>query len=311
MQRFSVGSALISALFIMTLVAIAATAMGTRLQTDISRARLEFTSDNTFLASQAVFFWACGELANPKNKFAVAASQGQVLVFPKRFQSLYPNLTIEGGLYDLQARFNLNNLASNHASAMFERLLTLRLPSLSTDLKKNLLFAIIEWISFYDPEKGVPLNTAYYAKQKPPYSISHQPFRFLSEFRLIKGVDATIYNTLKNDLIVLPEKTPLNINTAPPFLLKLLGDHLKDSEVDELIQARGKKGLADFNKLIPLLKKLNIRQEDLTKDSQYFMAIAKVKGDQFTRATYFVFKRSMNQKDLVSLHLISNSISID
>ena len=58
------GSALISALFIMTLVAIAATAMSTRLQLDIYRTRLTISSDKLFLASQAVTFWAMHTLSN-------------------------------------------------------------------------------------------------------------------------------------------------------------------------------------------------------------------------------------------------------
>ena len=52
------GSALLSALFIMTLVAICATAMSMRLQLDIYRTRLTLDSDKLYLASQAVTFWA-------------------------------------------------------------------------------------------------------------------------------------------------------------------------------------------------------------------------------------------------------------
>ncbi|MFZ4077782.1 MAG: type II secretion system minor pseudopilin GspK, partial [Legionellaceae bacterium] len=57
-KRSSKGSALISALFLMTLVAIGATAMSSRLQLDIYRTRLILTSDALSLASEAVTFWA-------------------------------------------------------------------------------------------------------------------------------------------------------------------------------------------------------------------------------------------------------------
>ena len=54
----SKGSALISALFLMTLIAIVATAMSSRLQFDIYRTRLVIASDKLYLSSQYVMFWA-------------------------------------------------------------------------------------------------------------------------------------------------------------------------------------------------------------------------------------------------------------
>lgn len=60
------GSALLTALFIMTLVAIVATAMSTKVQLDIYRTRLILTHDKLYFASQAVTFWSMGQLADKK-----------------------------------------------------------------------------------------------------------------------------------------------------------------------------------------------------------------------------------------------------
>jgi general secretion pathway protein K len=59
------GSALISALFIMTLIAIAATAMTLRLQLDIYRTRLLLTTNKQHYAAQFATFWAIDTLKNP------------------------------------------------------------------------------------------------------------------------------------------------------------------------------------------------------------------------------------------------------
>ena len=83
------GSALISALFIMTLVAIAATAMSTRLQMDIYRTRLSVNSDKLYLASQAVTGWALAQLST-RNR------QGQSTLFPKKLKFIYPGVITEG-----------------------------------------------------------------------------------------------------------------------------------------------------------------------------------------------------------------------
>ena len=77
------GSALITALFIMTLITIAATAMTMRLQLDIYRTRLTLTTDKLNYASQFVIFWAMGELSNNKNRYFTADLNGKVAEFPK------------------------------------------------------------------------------------------------------------------------------------------------------------------------------------------------------------------------------------
>lgn len=104
------GSALLTALFIMTLVAIVATAMSTKVQLDIYRTKLILTHDKIYLASQAVTFWALSELNNTKNKFAKADTQGIVSIFPHDMENIYSTVTLRGALYDLQAQYNVNNL---------------------------------------------------------------------------------------------------------------------------------------------------------------------------------------------------------
>lgn len=108
------GSALLTALFIMTLVAIVATAMSMRLQQDIYRTRLVITQDKLYLASQAVTFWALNELLDKNNRFTKTNPLGMVAQYPKNMESIYNQVQLSGGLFDLQARFNLNNLVEKN-----------------------------------------------------------------------------------------------------------------------------------------------------------------------------------------------------
>ncbi len=102
--KSNIGSALLSALFIMTLVAIAATAMSTRLQLDIYRTSLMLNSDKLYLASQAVSNWAMDMLSTKKNFYKALHDNGEVAIFPSSLQNIYPDVIIKGNLYDLQAR---------------------------------------------------------------------------------------------------------------------------------------------------------------------------------------------------------------
>ncbi len=98
------GSALLTSLFMMALVAIAATAIATRVQLDIYRARLTIQRDQLILAIQGVTFWAMDWFKD--DRFSVHEKQETL---PKALQNIYPPIKLKGEIYDLQARFNLNN----------------------------------------------------------------------------------------------------------------------------------------------------------------------------------------------------------
>lgn len=265
------GSALLTALFIMTLVAIVATAMSTRLQLDIYKTRMLVAHDKLYLASQAVMFWSFNELNNKDNKFTRMDAQGMVSRYPSNLSTVYSGVTISGGLYDLQGKFNLNNLIDKKAIALFVNLLNSIYPKMEDKDKLNLGLAIQDWLSAYDLSKGNDNYTSYYAAQKPPYYPSHQLLKSPSEFRLILGVSAAIATAATPYLTALPEATAINVNTASKKVLKSIGDGLNESQLEELIIARGK-GFKNMKNLTPLLQKLNIPSNQITMKARIFLA---------------------------------------
>jgi len=303
------GSALLSALFIMTLVAIAATAMSTRLQLDIYRTRMTILSDRLHLASQVVPFWAMSELSNPKKKFKTADPLGKILNFPEKFQSIYPTVKVTGAIYDLQARFNLNNVDDKRYFSIFVNLLNRLSPSQSPADHRALAAATKQWITPYQPGRGNDEYVQYYLKQKPPYHQSQQLMQSITEFRLVKGVDSKTYQLLSNAITALPETTPINFNTAQKALLSSLADRTNESQIAELLAARDQGGLDKLDKIAPILQKLNIRNEVLTLESQYFMSIAYVSSDDLSMVEYCIFKRSKDKKGKISLTMISESVN--
>lgn len=311
MNRFenNKGAALISALFIMTLTAIAATAMAVRLQIDIYRARLEQTSDRIFLGSELLCFWAIGQLMDPKNVFLNLNKQAQVLQFPLKYKNYYPALTITGGIYDLQGTFNLNNLSDAKEGEKLLKLLQNTSSKVSAGEAKAIVAATADWIQPYDADKGEDPWLSWYKSQKPPYNISHLPFQSISEFRLVKGVSAPIYNNLVNWISVLPGKTPVNLNTASKTVLKTLGDGLSDAEVSEILNGRGKNGYANLDQVKPILEKYNIRPESITLKSSYFLVTALVSADKIRRVTYFIFNRSFDKENRITVQLIANRVN--
>jgi len=292
----------------MTLVAIAATAMSMRLQLDIYRTRLTISSNKLYLASQVVTFWAMDNLGDKGKHFTVSDEDGKLADFPKPLQSMYPGILITGGLYDLQARFNLNNLQDKKFQPLFLRLLENRLTKSNATTRQLIVTATQHWISPQQPDQGQDQFTAHYLHQKPQYLPGFQPMRSVSEFRLVRGVNTKIYQDILPNITALPEKTAININTAPNLLLKTLGNGLTESQVNELMQARGKKGITAFNEITLLLRKLDIPKTQVTLESQYFLSIAKIATDDIFLTNYTIIKRTKNKKG-ISISIINESLN--
>lgn len=307
-MRKNKGSALITALFIMTLVAIAATAMSARLQLDIYRTRIGIVGDKLYLASQAVTCWALAELANPKAKFLLSDSMGKLLEFPGKLETLYPDFLLSGSLYDLQSRFNVNNVFDKKYQYSFQELLKHSTKKLNAMQRKDLTIALVNWLTPYNPGQNSS-ELSYYLRQKPPYYPGYQLMKNVSELRLLPGVSSKIYRSLENYVVALPEITAININTASKPILKSLGFGLNNTQVNELLAARGKTGLSDLTKINPLLQKLNIRSDQVTLESQYFMSVAKIYSSELNLTVFSILKRNKDRKGQITVSLISESLN--
>ncbi len=308
-MHYKTGGALLTALFIMTLVAIVATAMSTRLQLDIYRTRLLVTHDKLYLASQALMFWSINELNNKKNTFSTIDSQGMVDKYPKNLGFIYKEVKLRGGIYDLQSKLNINNLSDKKGVVLFLNLLGQIYPSMNDKDRINLALTVKDWISTYDLEKGNDSYISYYSTQKPPYYPSHQLMKSISEFRLLKGMDAKQDQLIQPFITALPEVTPININTANKRILRALGDGLNESQVQQLINARGTQGISP-KKLNPLLQKLNIPGEQVTIESTYFLSKALVTADDLNLVVYVLLKRDKGKKGAITVSVLRESWNV-
>ncbi|MCW8443470.1 type II secretion system minor pseudopilin GspK [Fluoribacter gormanii] len=304
------GSALLTALFIMTLVAIVATAMSTKVQLDIYRTRLIITHDKIYLASQAVAFWALGELSNKKNKFTKANAQGVVSFFPPNMEHIDSTVTLKGALYDLQARYNINNLENRKSMLGFVNLMSTTVPQNAEAEKVKLTLAITDWLSSYDLARGKDNYLSYYMSQKPPYYPSHQLMSSKSELRLVKDVSASLYLVLEPLITALPESTPININTAPIQVLKSLSSTTSETQFNELIKARKEHGISDLNKISEILKKLNIANDQISLESNYFLSVASATSDKLNLTVYTLFKRNRDKNGKISVNVLRESINV-
>lgn len=308
MANKSIGSALLSALFMMTLIAIAATAMSVRMQFDIYRAQTTFDSERVYLASELVPFWAMSALSAKKLTFLTNQPNGKLLEFPKAMQADYPDIQIQGTLYDLQARFNINNIFSEPYRANLGRLLK-ELGRLSPQEQAQLQTYSLHWLRPYDLESGEDVMGQIYLQQKPPYLPAHQPLKSVSEYRLVSGISDKLYEKLSPCIIALPEVTPINLMTAAPEVLKTVGNGLTDTEVNTVIEARKANKLRNSTELNQLISKLHLPSAQITTESKYYLAVGTVSMNTLALTTYSIIKRGKNDQGKWVVSLVSESIN--
>jgi general secretion pathway protein K len=162
--------------------------------------------------------------------------------------------TVGGEIVDQQGLFNVNNLAlDGNASARdletFRRLLA------AIGLKTDLAEAIADWVDKDgDPLPGGGAEDDYYLRLPMPYRTANQPVVELGELLRVRGVDEATLARLRAFTTALPERTTVNVNSAPPELLSALVPGLSLQEARVLAAGRTSKpflSLEEFQTRLP------------------------------------------------------------
>lgn len=253
------GAALILALVVVVTVTVLATAMGNEFLVTLNRV------ENQLFGKQSAAYMQGGEglarsvLMNDhtSNNVIDHISEGW-LDSPQEFP--FDQGIIVGRICDLQARFNLNNLASASSSAttynveqeLFIRLLqTLPLENpLDQQQAEELSNAITDWIDADDQVRAPGgAEDSYYADLELAYRPGNRLLHSVSELRWVKNVSDELYTALEPYVVALPKPTQLNVNTASARILRSINaqallEPISDGEAESLLLTRdGELGL--------------------------------------------------------------------
>ncbi|QKT03019.1 type II secretion system minor pseudopilin GspK [Ectothiorhodospiraceae bacterium 2226] len=290
-RRRQRGVALITALLVVALATIAAVAMAARQHVDIRR------SANVLMHDQAY-------------QYAVAGEQwaAQILMRDRRdndtdhlgepWAQVLPPMpldegTLAGALEDLQGRFNLNNLLLESGEpslpdvARFMRLLHV------LELDDALVDTVLDWI---DPniEPTVPdgAEDTHYLGLEAPYRTPNQLMASVSELRLIKGVDAEVYQALAPYVTALPGRTAINVNTAPaPVIAALAPAGMSLPEAEALVEARDEEGYPDLDTFLAQFPGQDVSTDGLSLATAHFLLRVEVRMGSARLNLYSVLQR--------------------
>ncbi len=269
------GVALITALLVVAIATVAAVAMATRQQLDIMRTGGLLHSEQAYAYLLGAESWAQVVLMRDKR-------DSKIDTLYEDWSTQPPVSVVEGGsligrILDLQGRFNLNSLvddkgvADKDAITRYKRLLR------QLELDETLADPLADWI---DSDINVRFpdgaEDEAYLGAATPYRTANRLLVDISELRLIKGYEPDVIDKLRPFIAVLPEVTPLNVNTASAEVLSTVAENMSLADGESLIQARGEDGfqsVVKFTQQKELSGKQQLTTAQLSVESQWFLMV--------------------------------------
>jgi general secretion pathway protein K len=239
------GIALITAMVLVAIAAVLATAIGFSSAMAARRATTVFGADQSLLAGEGAEAMAAYVLKQSTTGSA-AISLDQAWAQPYGPFELGEGVTLEfAQIEDQQGKFNINNLASGGATdptavAQFTQLLTV------LGLESKWAGILADWIDADDlPNSPDGAEDSVYLTQTPPYRTANMPVSSISELLAMPGFGRDRYNKLAPYISALPPGKPINICTASGVLLDALSGKTEYS-TDASVLATGRKDKGCF-----------------------------------------------------------------
>lgn len=293
------GIVIIMALFIVAIVAAMAYAMMGRLSRDTQQTTMLVRNVEAENYAHGSVAWAMDTLRNDvDHKKPDKLVDAIPIKSPKQDVNGY---LISSTIYDLQSRFNLNNLTDKKAQLQFMRLIKLVNPNLSQEKVADIVKATIDWIT---PAAQQSEFAKYYLSLPQPYRAANRPMTNASELRLVKGVTPAIYQTLRPYIVALPTATKINLQTATAPVLASLSDKVSLQDALAIMQLRSDKplNLNPESYGLDVLKTGRFPMDDIVTESQYFLVETNVTMDDDTILIYTLLSRdAKNGKASVSI----------
>ncbi len=238
------GTALVTALLIVALASVIATAMLKQQHIDIRRAENMIKGDQADLYLRAGENWVRKLLAEDLQKNKVDSLNDNWAKIDSSLEIDKGTILIQ--VEDQQGRFNLNNLLDKEGRPSRQDIETFRRLLAVLELDTELVQPVLDWI---DADINISLPTGAedqeYLALKQAYRTANAPFVSISELLLVKGFTRPVYDKLAPYLSALPNRVDINVNTVSVSLLAAV---LKSTliDADTIIKNRPRLGYQDI-----------------------------------------------------------------
>jgi general secretion pathway protein K len=276
------------ALFIVVVVAMMSYTMMARLSRDTLRTQLLMNHVRVMRHVASSVVWAKLILQEDWKKQKPHAPVDQLpMISVLKTQD---GLTVKRMIYDMQSRFNINNLADVDSEKPFERLLQSVMPTLTNEAREHLAASINAWVS---AAHGPHWEDQYYLNLPVPYRAAHRLMVVPSELMLVRGMTPALYQALMPYIITLPEKTPINVQTASVPVLCTVDARLTPQLAEEIDRMRQQFPLTQADQFIKMdfLRGHVLLSDSITVVSHYFLLETHVKDAESDKVFYTLLQR--------------------
>ncbi len=174
---------------------------------------------------------------------------------------------LTGGIQDEQAKINLNDVLVQETEDRLRALCN------TLAIRSEFIDALKDWVDDdLDTVSPDGAEDDYYTGLEQPYRTANGPLSDVTELRLVKGVDAELYQALEPFVTALPGQTALNINTVSEQVYLTLGNNL---DAKKFINEREKD---PFSSLEDYKKRMNhtLPKNGVSVKTEYFLASGQV-----------------------------------
>lgn len=294
------GTALISALILILFITSTISIWIHQSQNHIRLQRVKQENQQSVLLIQGVNIWAAKTLKSKSfhNRNAIIATlEPSKLGLPKGWK-------ISANIEDAQNKFNLNSLNEAPMQLTFFLLLKNKLKNIPQAPLKNIFYGTIKKV---EPTSNIEQQSVPSNEESQDTNMIAQPFVNISEWKLIPGVNDLIFQKMLPFLTVLPETTPININTCDEDILRALKPDLKKEDVKKLIFARGDEGFKNIEELFVVMQDLKLPVQNITINSQYFWLNIQVQTPSHRKLNYqnLLYRQVSSKHKLAKIKIIS------
>lgn len=284
------GVALITVLLVFALVAILATEM-------LRRSQLNLRSVTNLIESRQAYYYALGgeafaravlarDVREDKGKTDLLTEPWALLGERPPFELARAEMVVT--INDLQGRFNLNSVVDAQGQVRPERLAQLQ--RLLQVLNLDPAYAR-QWQDWVDRDQERQPDGGEDGDY-PDYATAGGWEADISALRLLRTMRPEDFEKLAPHVTVLPDVTPINVNTAGRAVLRALSPIMSESRASQVAARQQGKGYADVAEFMELAGSgSDIEPDQLSVRSDYFEVLVTVKYQQQLQRLRTVLRR--------------------
>ena len=296
MRRLERGVAVITAILIVAVAASAASLMLSQQAAMLDQTMLVASRAQADVYAQAGLEWARGVLIEDvKTSNVDALNEGwarPIAGMP------IDRAVVAGVVVDEQGKFNLNNVLDATGKRSEPDIKLLRQLLVALQLSPDLADAVVDWVdSDDDLTSSAGAESAYYLGLPRPYRAANAPMVQVDELYRVRGFDAAAVAKLRPYVTALPERTTINVNTAPDLVIAAaLG--VPTEKVAGILAGREKNPFGDKGTFITATQKANLIDANGNYDvkSGWFSVRMQVTQDDVVLGSEALVRRDLAKK---------------